>query len=855
MSNPGDFVIENGVLKWYDGPGGDVVIPIFEHGVLTKYVGPGGDVTIPAGVTRIGDWAFWGCSSLTSVTIPEGVTRIGDWAFSDCSSLTGVSIPYSVTSIGHSAFKNCSSLTSVTILSSKTSIGSYAFSGCGSLTNVTILAGVTGIEEGAFSGCEKLCSIIVLGPKCSLGKEPFGNKFPAGLVGQIGTLLPHLTDGALRHYLLNEKTWAELAPELRTEIFLSRQSKTLTPGYMRCISKEQLAPLGAAIAARLNSAKPSAKDCAAAAAFMTMFSTEVPENMLQELYAALQTLKPAAKALKIVEEDLVLKEKLGRKLTADDALPPAEKKVREALTAEKRPQTDLEAKLKSFYSLTFNDLPPIRARSGSDAAPWVLAWLLTAHERLENSKRGKLEVTADYARPGTRPEAAGVLAELDAESVQTALLVLADTYLVAGNGTKKKYLAFPICRYASEALMEELTKRAPGWRSSLSGNNAPPLRQFRQASAYNNTRAAMLFAERYHELGRYAELRGMSEDTFRDTILSELDLDKDGKKRYDLGNTTVEVTLLDDLTVGLYDLGEGKAVKSIPKENADPAKYEVAKADCDGIKKNAKKIANARHSALFAAFLKGKAFKAEDWKTVHETNPLLNRVARLLVWAQGKKTFTLTADGPVDSLGKPYAVTDKPVKVAHPMEMKPAEIGAWQMYFTSRGLKQPFAQVWEPVIDPTVINEDRYSGAVLPLYRFVGKEKHGITAEGFHAYSEDYSICFTDCGLELSGMEGHLFPNAGRDSEVTLGRFTFKKYTRYTNHIVGLLDKWTVEDRVKKDDVSVMEYMPGFTLAQITEFIAAAQKANAVNVLALLLDYKNANFADFDPMEEFTLEW
>ena len=52
-----------------------------------------------------------------------------------------------------------------------------------------------------------------------------------------------------------------------------------------------------------------------------------------------------------------------------------------------------------------------------------------------------------------------------------------------------------------------------------------------------------------------------------------------------------------------------------------------------------------------------------------------------------------------------------------------------------------------------------------------------------------------------------------------------------------------------------MNLMDGFTLAQITEFIAAAQEANAVNVLAALLEYKNNKFSDFDPMEEFTLEW
>ena len=42
------------------------------------------------GLTLVGDYAFAGCSSLTSVMIPENVTSIGECAFEDCSALSNV---------------------------------------------------------------------------------------------------------------------------------------------------------------------------------------------------------------------------------------------------------------------------------------------------------------------------------------------------------------------------------------------------------------------------------------------------------------------------------------------------------------------------------------------------------------------------------------------------------------------------------------------------------------------------------------------------------------------------------------------------------------------------------------------
>ena len=161
-------------------------------------------VTIPDSVTTIGVYAFHRCESLESVTIPDSVTMIGDYTFFGCHSLTSITIPDSVTAIGESAFVRCSSLqefkgkfasedgrcliidgmlnsfapaglTEYTIPDSVTSIGNYAFEGCTSLTSVTIPNNVTTIGEWAFSGCSSLISVTIPDSVTEIGDCAFGN--------------------------------------------------------------------------------------------------------------------------------------------------------------------------------------------------------------------------------------------------------------------------------------------------------------------------------------------------------------------------------------------------------------------------------------------------------------------------------------------------------------------------------------------------------------------------------------------------------------------------------------------------------------------------------------------------------
>ena len=67
MNGNPDFVIENGVLK--------------------EYHGPGGDVTVPEGVRVLSHRVFAGRKNLTSVRLPEGVETVGSSVFQNCTSL------------------------------------------------------------------------------------------------------------------------------------------------------------------------------------------------------------------------------------------------------------------------------------------------------------------------------------------------------------------------------------------------------------------------------------------------------------------------------------------------------------------------------------------------------------------------------------------------------------------------------------------------------------------------------------------------------------------------------------------------------------------------------------------------
>lgn len=769
-------------------------------------------VVIPEGVKSIEYWAFGGCKQLEEIILPSTLEEISSEAFplcpisniiftDGCPNIREASVHSFYSTpwydkymkeneffiLGKVLVAHKKGNKTVTIPKNVESVSSSAFESDG-MVELVIPNTVKNIGEGAFLSCNKLKK-IKFESNIILDEEVFGYNFPSSLIDDVENILPHLADKPLKKYLLNPKIWQKLNTKTQAKIFIRRQTKPFITLYKKCINEAQAEDLCAALFEILPS-NATSSDCNNVASCMMLLCSMISAENLKQLYNWLASQKNAEKALASLKENVLISTKLWNAPVIKNSTS-LEQIVTKAIVSEKIDTKELILKLKTYYGITPKDLPTLLAKDGTPVSEMVLAYLLTAHEE-EKKKKSKINVEVKNKNAGISATAQEIINELDTSHFKKAIETIVDTLYIGSGTSKKKFLAYPICRYADEETMARLTALAPLWLNNLN----VIFKYFYKAAFYNNTKSAMLFIDTNNGMEDYATIRGVTAQEIRDTRLACLE----------------------------------------PNTNEDLKK---------AIIKNHSK-------ALFRIFLSGEEYTAENWGKAYLQNPLLVDLAQRLVWSQGDVTFLPTNEGLILSDGSPYELTDKSIKLAHPIDVDISTLRSWQKLFTKRQIKQPFEQIWEPVVNINTFSKSRFSTTPIPYFVFCNEVDRGITIKKFNEGNDVY-IYFKNCNVQLERLD--FLKHFVDDNDCFLIKnFDFEEFNRQTNHIIAYLDVATAEQRVIADDFTISDVFQEFTFAKIVELIELANKNNAINVLSMLLEYKNKNFADFDPMDEFVLE-
>lgn len=120
----------------------------------------------------IGQYAFYGLSSVTNVKLPTTLTGINDYAFYGFTSPFALNLS-SATNIGKYAFYGCTGVTTIN-LPVATTIGEYAFYGCTGADSINIPV-ATSIGDNAFENCTGAKKITVGATSVNYGNEVFKN--------------------------------------------------------------------------------------------------------------------------------------------------------------------------------------------------------------------------------------------------------------------------------------------------------------------------------------------------------------------------------------------------------------------------------------------------------------------------------------------------------------------------------------------------------------------------------------------------------------------------------------------------------------------------------------------------------
>lgn len=375
---------------------------------------------------------------------------------------------------------------------------------------------------------------------------------------------------------------------------------------------------------------------------------------------------------------------------------------------------------------------------------------------------------------------------LNLYDLQNLMRSLYECWLADGAKTKYKNLLFPYALCAGTAQLEVLRKQIDDW----SQNSKPGLAVFAlSCMAFNGSQMAFMMVDamsRKHKNKRVKKAAlealteamkayGLSREEFEDLIVPDLGFGPDRVRLFSYGSRSFRAVLGQDMSLTLYD-GE-KQLKSLPKASEKygdiPEAAEAAKEEWKAVKKQLKTVVDDQRQRIAAAVFARRTWSADKWRALFIDNPLMFPFANGMIWleenekGEGLGTFRYMEDGSFNTADEEeYALGEGGrITLAHPAEMSPEEIEAWNQQLEDYEVVQPAAQMALPTVK---LEESRLHQTDFPYrqgVQFYAATVKGTAGKlGCDLTFQDYGQCngfgreFGYAGLRMSLKVSEFYP-------------------------------------------------------------------------------------------------
>ena len=842
-------------------------------------------IRIPDQITCINSNTFFSCSRLTDITLPDNLNEIGNGAFQYCSSLTGITIPEKVTSIGNSAFYGCKALSEIVLPVGLTRIGQSAFNDCKSLTIITIPENVTYVNYNAFYGCDALESIVILGNLHNMYSSILGDDHRGH--PSIQTIS-----------ILNKEAWdprdlkSVLYDAQALKLLILDKDTCITPNLLRQAIRSKVKP-AVAVAGGLKTKEHIQSTLTEFDKFQYDPEDLAWTTLYQEGPFWQKWIQQKVGKLKKADSKLYA-EYLSGLLNADHSVPEESVRFAEEMLqscgmtgsqkkAKQTPSNNAEISAEARELLE----QVLKQDSADDLAAWgkkrIKQLNKTALVRMSGSEEKapvesvlfvlKKYMTQMYRLPAYKystykheirdlwcsSEADLIAEKLNMSDLLFLCIEPVDAVCRGDADADVSYL-IPYCRYTDTAGITRVIDAAEKLVRSKGENERRLSIALRSAILLNNVLPAAQFAEKYDLLSRYANIHHLQEPEVRIRIMADAGNDIRVTQRFDLGDTVIEASLADDLTIRLTDTAKGEEIRTMPRAGKEA--FIQYKAEL-------KKYIEQRSALLHSLHMSGEYLDQETWRKGFLEHPAAVRLTQLLVWQDSTGSTFMTVDGKIIQANGGLYNPVGSIRVAHVLDMPEDDIKAWRKWLADNNRKQLFDQVWEPVIPWEKADiKNRYLEAVLSLkvrdmlkksllsrgVPFGYKEKKYYWSDEYQGtVSDDPDImCLGSCA-ELEYTVDHT------NETVTLKEIELsgEPDPREMNAILLELDKATVSSNITRDndDAVSPQMLSVFTASQITSLLNLAINSKADKCTALLLNYKNEHFPEYADINEFSLDW